>query len=145
MSRNDSELENVYFSAGGKDYKMKCKFVQRQFTFWHRIKAKSKLKKKKKKWGMTFYRGCKADKIEASMSGTIYRNDPSHVCRWDVPYNPTASDIESNKAKAKAVEHVGGKYRSRMNSIQSFHQVTIGGYTTPPHILYLGDDDDPSN
>jgi hypothetical protein len=96
---------------------------------------------KKKKWGITYYRGSKADQIDASVNGTIYKTDPASWCKWDSPFIITASDTRYNSAKAKAVEHVGEKYRSRLSSIHSFHQVIVGG-TTATKTLDLGDECD---
>jgi hypothetical protein len=140
-ARNDAERKKVEFWAGGKEFRMKYKLVQRQLPLIHNIKAKTKLKKKKKIAGIGFWKGTKADEIEASLSGTIYKCEDE--CRCKVPEPISGSTVKFNKTKAKHREDIGENFRSRKETLISTHRVVKSGHTEIQHIK-LGKDDDPS-
>lgn len=140
-SRNDRKHEWYTFSDPmvGTEYKMKYRFAQNQFPLVHRIKAKTKLKKCKKFLGVHYYASTHADEIEASFSGTIYKN--SNPCACEIPIDVSQSETKYNAAKVKVLEHVGDKFRSRINSIHSVHRVVVAGMTVVKK-LDLGQDCD---
>lgn len=141
-AKNDRDRDKHKFTESGKDYKMKYRFAQNQLPLIHNIKAVSKLKKKKKtKIGISFWKGQRADEIHASFDGTIYKRDGDH-CNCSVPTNSNASETQFNKKKAKAKDGQIGRYRSRVETIESSHQVRMNSYTSPVFHLKLGKDCD---
>ncbi len=138
-AKNDAARDSELFSAGGKDYKMKYKMVQRQLPLIHNIKVKTKLKIKKKIGGIKYWKGKKAEEIESSLNGLIYKCDGVCNCKEEQPVS--GSTIKYNKTKAKYREDVGAKYRSRKKSIISTHRVVKSG-TTVTKQLELGKDCD---
>lgn len=140
-ARNDAERHKVEFWAGGKEFRMKYKMVQRQLPLIHNIKAKTKLKKKKKVAGIRYWKGTKADEIEASFSGTIYKCEDG--CQCKIPEAISGSTVKFNKTKAKHREDIGEKFRSRKDTLMSTHRVVKNGHTQIEHIL-LGNDCDNS-
>lgn len=79
-AKNDKLKRTFGFTVDDKHYKMKMVFVQRQLPAVHHVKAKTKLRKRRKfpfpsNW--TYYSPTKADEIYAAVSGEIYTRDES--------------------------------------------------------------------
>lgn len=138
-AKNDSDRKKMEFTAAGKEYRMKYKLVQRQLPLIHHIKVKTKLKKHKKIAFIWYWKGNKADEIEASHSGTIFKSTAD--CNCEVPEATSGSEINFNKAKAKYRQHINGKFRSRTNTLESTHRVVKDGTTVTDH-CHLGMDCD---
>ncbi len=139
-AKNDAHRPDpIGFSEGGKDYRMKHNMVQRQLPLIHHIKVKTKLKVHKTIIGIGYWKGSKADEIEASHNGTIYKRD-TH-CNCKVPSTVSQTEINYNKTKAKYRQHINGRFRSRTNSLISTHRVVKGGSTVTAN-CYLGIDCD---
>lgn len=138
-AKNDADRKKMQFTASGKEYRMKYNLVQRQLPLIHHIKVKTKLKKRKKIAFIWYWKGDKADEIEASHSGTIYKSTAD--CNCEVPEATSGSEINFNKSKAKYREHINGKFRSRTNTLESTHRVVKSGSTVMDH-CHLGIDCD---
>jgi hypothetical protein len=140
-AKNDAQREHYEFSGGGTDYRMKYKMVQRNFLIYHRIRLKTKLKKHKNLWGIGYWKGTKADQIEAHCVGTVYKSDSECTCV--LPHDVNDGVVKYNKKKAKKNIAIGEPYRSRLNSIMSTHRVIKAGQDIIKY-LYLGVDCDES-
>lgn len=140
-AKNDADRDRHEFSVGGNDYRMKYKMVQRNLLLYHKIRLKTKLKKHKTLFGIGYWKGTKADQIEAHCDGTIYKSDPE--CNCVLPYTVDDSVVKYNKTKAKKNISIGERYRSRLNSLISTHRVIKDGYDVTKY-LDLGNDCDES-
>lgn len=142
-AKNDRMKKNSYFSGGsGGQFKMKYKFAQNQLPFFHHIKAKTQLKKKKTKLGITFWKNTKADEMETSFLGLVYKRD-ADKCNCKVPFtvpNTSSGLISAKKAKAKYSFYLT-RFRSRQNSLTSTHYTKKEG-TPETKQLQLGKDCD---
>jgi PKD repeat protein len=138
-AKNDSDRDHSEFWESGKEYRMKYNMVQRQLPLIHHIKVKTKLKKHKKVLGIWYWKGTKADEIEASHNGTIFKSDTE--CNCKVPESTSRSEINYNKTKAKYREHINGKFRSHKDSLIGTHRAVKGSHTEIKN-TYLGDDCD---
>ena len=122
---------------------MKCKFSQIQAPLYHRIHVKTKLKVKKETlFGITYWKGTKADEIESSVSGKIYKRDGNTGCNCKIEQDVSNSKIRHNNKKSILRYSIGERYRSKINSIISTHRIKIGSHTETKN-LQLGDDCDP--
>jgi len=140
-AKNDADRAKFDFPTNSPQYRMKYKMVQRQFIFYHKIRLKTKLKKRKTLWGIVYWKGTKADQIEAHADGTIYKSDP--ICNCLLPDTVDDGVIKYNKAKAKRNINIGDRFRSRLNSLISTHRVVKSGYDITKY-LDLGNDCDES-
>ncbi|MCB9305821.1 MAG: hypothetical protein H6565_04440 [Lewinellaceae bacterium] len=140
-AKNDAERAHHEFSVSGTDYRMKYKMVQRNLLLYHKIRLKTKLKKRKSLFGISYWKGTKADQIEAHCDGTIYKSDPE--CNCVLPHTVDDGIVRYNKTKAKKNISIGSRFRSRTHSIMSTHRVIKNGYDVVKY-LYLGNDCDES-
>jgi hypothetical protein len=139
-AKNDRTKDDHRFTVGTTDYKMKYRFAQNQMPLVHNLRAITKLKKKKTKWGISFWKGDKADNIAASIDGTIYRRD-ADKCNCAIADSVSKAESLPNKKKIKAKKGSMGRFRSRVDSVTSTHEVRVGG-TVETRQLKLGKDCD---
>jgi len=139
-TKNDADRGHTEFWAAGKEYRMKYNMVQRQFFLTHHIKVKTKLKKHKKIVGIWYWKGKKADEIEASFDGDIFMN--GNPCKCDIKTTVSQSEINFGKSKAKFYYQVGAEYRSRKESLISTHRVVKDGQSATAHCKLGKDCDD---
>lgn len=128
-ARNDRTRTNFEFSAGGKDYRMTCKFVQVNALGLHYLHGKTKLKKKSPSG---IYKAARADSVSVQWGGDVFRS--SDHCDCVTPWHEDAQHARANKTKAIEIEYVGGgfpgaSFRTHTNSLTSTHKVTVGGIT----------------
>ncbi len=142
-AKNDRKRDKTYYSGNsGGQFKMKYKFAQNQLPFVHHIKAKTWLKKKKNKAGISYWKNFKADEIEAGLAGTVYKRD-ADKCNCKIPETvPYTSSgvISAKKAKAKKGYNLT-RFRSRKHTLTSTHYSKAEGQSVTKNLL-LGEDCD---
>ncbi|MBK8555224.1 MAG: hypothetical protein IPL65_05375 [Lewinellaceae bacterium] len=132
-TKNMLQKDTALFSYNGFDYKMKSRFRQSQKPAVHKIKASTKLKKRKSSKGHLFWKGAGAETIVASFWGSIYSRDANKTCNCveeeQIPAlgNPTPTDSQPNSKKAKVEKTwYQRKFHSRKDSLTSGHSVQFG-------------------
>jgi len=143
-AKNDADRDFAKFSDAGKNYKFKYKLVQRQLPLYHAVRVKSKLKRKRRLlYLIGYWKGTKADEIEASVTGKIYTRDPITKCNCkEEKLLGSPSCFKTNSTKAKCEKFFWKRFRSKKNSLISTHRVKIGS-TVVTRSLDLGNDFDP--
>jgi len=138
------------FSEDGNDYKIKVKLKTRVFPLYWRVKAKTKLKKKRKLFGsenLFYWKGTKADEIRTTIGGQVREKDPitNGDCPCEIPRTISEdSGLLSNSKKAKCEKPIGHEYRTKEGEIHSEHSIKVGTYEFDT-LIYTGFDKDCEN
>jgi hypothetical protein len=133
------------------EIRVKGRLAQVQTPFAHRVKAKTILQRKNSKGRWRRYRSSEV-RIEAGFEGKIFRSD-ANVFNWfDGSYyggcncmieaKTEAFKGKDNARRVKAKDQIGKRFRSKLNSILSKHNIVVGGVLTTMLSLSLGEEAD---
>jgi hypothetical protein len=148
-TRGTSASQSVPLN-GTSDLKVIGKLRQLQSHPWHRVIAKTILKKQNShgKWRRFKSSGVQ---LEVAFDGIVYRSE-EHPLAFDGSYfkgcncvSPAATSEHkerTSKRKVRVVDGLGGPYRSKIGSLTSHHRITVSGTTYPLLDLSLGKDSD---
>jgi|GEM_PF-3804625 len=135
-AKNDRDWKHYYFNHNNKSYRVRCVFSQLSMPmfFITRIKAKTKLKVKKRFLGVSYYAATKADEIRVKWGGDVFVpngnwwevNVSKTKCNCVYPLPKSGSINQTNKSKAKIRSGMYGDFTTKLNSITSEHYVKIG-------------------
>lgn len=137
-ARNDREKYMHYFTYNGKDYRLKCKLIERNVWPWHYIRGKTKLHKKRPNGT---WRAAKASKIQVRWDGDIHTSGGDCNCLKQRLENQDRT--RTNRTKSKLRHGIGQKYRIREEHLTSTHFVKVdSGHSGETVHLKLGHDCD---